>query len=249
MMSLPRVSVAADAVGVAKLAADVVELTLTARPAAVLALPTGRTPIPLYEELVARYRARRIDFSRALVFNLDEWVGVAPDDAGSFTRFMDEHFFSKVTVPVPNRFIQNGNAPDLEAECRRYEELIREAGGLDLVVLGLGHNGHIGFNEPGTPFDSRTHIVQVTPETRRANAYAFSGREPPSLGLSMGIGTILNAREVLLLVTGADKAGILARALGGPIDESMPATALRGHPALHVIADRSAATASEPARG
>ena len=228
--SVPTLHLADDANGVATIAADIVASTIERRPDAVLALPTGRTPIPLYHELAVRYRAGRIDFARARAFNLDEWVGVPPRADGSFTRFMDEHLFSQVNLPRENWSILNGLAADLEAECRRYEVALQAAGGLDLAILGLGRNGHIGFNEPGTPFDSRTHVVDVMADTRRANAYMFSDREPPARGLSMGIATILGARVILLLVIGREKAAILARALNGPVDESVPERFFSGTP-------------------
>jgi glucosamine-6-phosphate deaminase len=240
-MAGPIVRVADDTAGVAQLAADVVEATIRQKPNAVFAMPTGRTPVPLYRELARRYQDGRLDFSKTRVFNLDEWVGVASDDDGSFAQFMNEHFYSRVNVPPYQRAIPNALAMDLDAECRHYEELIQAAGGLDLAILGLGGNGHIGFNEPGTSFQSHTHVVELMPETLAANRFMFANREPPNRGLSMGIATILEARRVLMLVTGGEKASILACALNGPIDESVPASALQRHPAVEVVVDRAAA--------
>src|SRR5579884_4063095 len=225
----PTLLVAGDAGEAARLVADLVEELIRKRPDAVLALPTGRTPLPLYDELARRYRAGRIDFARVRTFNLDEWVGIRPDSPSSYAAFMREHLFSRVNIRPENCHIPDGSAPDLDAECARYERLIREAGGIDLAILGIGHNGHIGFNEPGTSFEVRTHVAQVTPETRASNRWTFATDDVPSRAITVGIATILDAREIILMATGADKAEVLARALNGEIDPSVPASALRLH--------------------
>ncbi len=240
-MPRPTIQVLPDPLAVARAAADVVARVIQRRPTAALALPTGRTPVPLYAELVERFRAGRIDFGRVRGFNLDEWVGVAPTDAGSYAAFMERYFYSGVNVPPANRFIPNGIALDLEEECQRYEAAIRAAGGIDLAILGIGNNGHIGFNEPGTPFSIRTHVAVVAEETRRANAYSFADGRVPERAITVGIATILDATEILLLATGPEKAEALARALDGPIDPAIPASALQRHPRVNVIADAAAA--------
>lgn len=240
-MTKPSVTVAADAAHAAAIAADLLEDLIRAQPEAVLALPTGRTPLPLYDELAARYRAGRIDFSRVRTFNLDEWVGIPPGSPGSYAAFMAEHLFSRVNLRPENCHIPDGMAADLDAECSRYDRLIREAGGIDLAVLGIGQNGHIGFNEPGTAFETRTHVARVTPETRQSNLWSFPNGDVPTTAITVGIATILEARQVVLLVTGAEKAAILSRALTGGIDPGVPASALRLHPNARVIADVEAA--------
>ncbi|HEX5414236.1 MAG TPA: glucosamine-6-phosphate deaminase [Chloroflexota bacterium] len=245
-MSNPRVIVADSATDVAARAADHVEAVIARRPTAVLVLPTGRTPVELYRELKRRYAAGRIDFGQVRTFNLDEWVGVAPDEPGSYAGFMTEQLFSRVNLSAENCHIPNGLAPDLDAECRRYDELIRQVGGVDLAILGIGGNGHIGFNEPGTSPLVRTHAATVEPSTQLANAYAFDGRPVPSRALTMGIATILEAREILLLATGAEKAEILLRALTGPITEGVPASILRRHSNVSVLADKLAAAQLPP---
>ncbi len=240
--SPPVLEVVRDAAAVAHAAADEIQELITGRPAAVLALPTGRTPLPLYAELRRRYQAGHIDFGQVQTFNLDEWVGLGPDHAGSYARFMREQLFSHVNLRPENCHLPNGLAPDLAAECAAYEELIQRAGGFGLAVLGIGRNGHIGFNEPGTPFDSRTHVALVTEETREANRWSFPpGVDPPDRAITVGIATLLEAERILLLVTGAEKAAALERALRGPVDPLVPASALQLHPRVRVIADAAAA--------
>lgn len=230
-----------SAENVAIQAADHVEALIARRPDVVLTLPTGRTPVALYREIKRRYAAGRIDFSRVCTFNLDEWVGVAPDEPGSYAGFMAEHLYSRVNLRPENCHIPDGRAVDLDAECRRYDDRIALAGGSDLAILGIGRNGHIGFNEPGTSFLARTHVTTVEPSTQRANAYAFEGRPVPSQAITMGIATILEAGEILLLATGPEKAEILLRAFTGPVSEDVPASILRRHPNVTVLVDHAAA--------
>lgn len=234
--------VVADGDAVSSAAADVIEELIDSRPAAVLALPTGRTPIALYRELVRRFRAGKTDWSAARAFNLDEWVGVSPDAVSSYAWFMADHLFSHVNIRPENCFIPNGMAVDLDAECLAYEKAIESVGGIDLAVLGLGRNGHIGFNEPGTSFDTRTHVGTVAEDTRRSNAYTFADGAPPDHAITVGISTIMKARRILLVVTGADKAAILETALVGPIDKSVPASILQRHDDVLVVADVAAAS-------
>ncbi|MGH2458393.1 MAG: glucosamine-6-phosphate deaminase [Chloroflexota bacterium] len=242
----PALSIAEDPSGAAQVVADLLEDLIRVRPDASLALPTGRTPLRLYDELAERYRAGRIDFRAARAFNLDEWVGVTGNAPGSYARFMNEHLFSRVNLAPTRRAIPDGLAPDLTAECARYERRIHEAGGIDLAILGIGRNGHIGFNEPDTPFDSRTHVVEVTAETRVANRWSFPDGEVPTKAITVGIATILGARQVVLLATGAAKADVLRRLLDGPIDPAFPASALRLHPRVQVVADALAARTNRP---
>jgi glucosamine-6-phosphate deaminase len=217
---------------------------LTANPKLVMGLPTGNTPIPMYRALVRAYERGEADFSQATTFNLDEFAGLGPDDPGSYRAFMNAVFFSRVNVHPTRVHLPDGLARNWRREVARYEQEISDAGGLDLVVLGLGGNGHIGFNEPGPVLDARTHRVALHPASRRANAHLFGGRvkNVPTHALSMGIGTILNAKRVLLLATGAAKASIVARALAGPLTTRVPASLLQTHPDVVVVLDREAAS-------
>jgi glucosamine-6-phosphate deaminase len=238
-----KIRLFASAKAAARALARDVAKSIDANPRLVLGLPTGRTPILLYRELVTLYRAQRVDFSTTTTFNLDEFVGIGPGDSRSYRSFMRSHLFDHVNVPPRRIQFLDGAADDTAAECRRYERAIRSAGGIDLQVLGLGSNGHIGFNEPGDGLIARTHRTTLTPATRRANASLFGNRlnEVPRDGLSMGMATILHARRIVLLATGAAKAACVARAVHGPITPRVPASLLQLHPAVEVWLDRAAA--------
>jgi glucosamine-6-phosphate deaminase len=226
-------------------AASLVLGELARHPALVLGLPTGETPIPLYRALVRAYSEGRADFSHATTFNLDEFVGLGRGDAGSYRSFMEAHLFDHVNLRAAHAHVPDGRANDWRHEVVRYEKRIARAGGLDLIVLGVGRNGHLGFNEPAEELQARTHRVALCSGTRRANAQRFGGRwqDVPTHGLSMGIGTILRARRAVLLATGGTKARIVARALTGPITTRVPASLLQAHPDVVVILDRAAAAA------
>jgi len=225
-----------------RLAAEVAA-AITAHPDVVLGLPAGRTPVPFYRELVKRCLEDDIDCSRVTTFNLDEFVGIDDDDLRSYRAFMERHLTDHVNLSPRRTHLLNGRAPDLEAECRRYERAIHRAGGIDLQILGLGANGHIAFNEPGASLVARTHRVRLTPATRRANAALFRGRAAavPREGLSMGVATILQARRLVLLATGAGKARCVARAVEGPLTPRVPASVLQLHRHAEVWLDQAAA--------
>jgi glucosamine-6-phosphate deaminase len=227
----------------ASAAAAVLLRRLGEQPSLVIGLPTGHTPIPFYQSLVRAYRGGRADFSRATTFNLDEFAGLGAGDPGSYHAYMTAHLFAQVNLSPARTHLLNGQSADWRAECLRYERRIATAGGLDVVVLGIGHNGHLGFNEPADTLTARTHRVALRPGTRRANAPLFDNRwqSVPTHALSMGIGTILNARCAVLLATGAAKARIVARALAGPITPRVPASLLQVHPHVVVVLDRDAA--------
>jgi glucosamine-6-phosphate deaminase len=212
-------------------------------PMLVLGLPTGRTPIPLYRELVRLHRARRVDFSRTTTFNLDEFVGILPEDPRSYRAFMHQHLFDHVNVEGRRIQFLNGAAADTSAECERYERAIQRAGGIDLQVLGLGTNGHIGFNEPARALVSRTHRTRLTPATRKANAALFGhrARAVPREALSMGMATILHARRVVLFATGTSKAACVERTVRGPITPRTPASFLQLHRHVELWLDGAAA--------
>jgi glucosamine-6-phosphate deaminase len=212
-------------------------------PSLVLGLPTGRTPIPLYRELIRLNRAGRLDCSRVRTFNLDEFLGVAPDDPHSYRAYMQRHFFDHVNIVPGHIHFLDGISGDVARECRRYERAIERAGGLDLQILGLGTNGHIGFNEPASALNARTHRTHLRAATRRANTGLFGGRirAVPREALSMGMATILHARRIVLMATGATKARAVARMVLGPVTPRVPASFLQLHRHAEVWLDQAAA--------
>lgn len=222
-------------------AAGIITSLLQTNPAAVLGLATGSTPVGIYKELVSSYRKGLVSFRQATTFNLDEYVGLADDHPESYHAYMRDHLFQHIDLPEKNAHIPNGNAPDLAQECQRYNQLIRQAKQIDLQILGLGHNGHIGFNEPDHALNSETHVVDLEDATREANARFFpSIAEVPKQALTMGVGTILKAKTILFVVQGTDKAKIVHRALTGPISTECPASLLQTHPNLVVMLDKDA---------
>lgn len=224
----------------ARLVAD----RIRSKPDLVLGCATGRTMEGIYDELVTVAAAESISFARVSTFNLDEYVGIAPTDDGSYRAYMERYLFSRVDIDRSNTHVPNGAAADLEAEAAVYEANIRARGGIDLQLLGLGSNGHIGFNEPLSGFRSRTRVQPLAPHTREQNAGQFGGDADavPRSALTMGVGTILDSREALLVVTGEHKAEILARSLEGPLTGSITATALQLHANCHAIVDEAAAS-------
>ena len=238
-----RLIVVRDYEELSREAARLVARRLLERPDLVLALPTGDTPIGMYRELVRLHREGLVDFSRATTFNLDEYLGIPPDHPQSFKSYMRQHLWDHVNLRKENVHIPSSLPKNPDQECAHYESLIQEAGGIDLAVLGLGTNGHIGFNEPGTPFESLTHVAELSEETRKREAQAFGGLEHvPTQAITMGIKTIMLAREVLLLVSGEEKREALFRALTGAISLEVPGSVLQLHHALTVLSDRAAAS-------
>ena len=226
----------------AVLTAEIIARELVLNPCLVMGLATGRTMERVYAHLVRLHRENGLDFSRCRTFNLDEYVGIPRCDPGSYHHYMEERLFRPVNLLPEQVALPDGMAADLPAECRRYEALIKQAGGIDLLLLGLGQTGHIGFNEPPTAFDSRTHEARLLLLTRTQNADRFGGnaRAVPATALTMGIGTILEAKRCLLLVTGAKKAAILAQVLEGPVTPLVPGSALQRHPDCQVVVDEAA---------
>ncbi|MDB4982623.1 MAG: nagB [Myxococcales bacterium] len=225
---------------VAAAGAEAVARLVRARPGAVLGLPTGATARPVYAELVRRHRDEGLSFARATTFNLDEYVGVAPEHPGSFRRYMEDAFFSLVDLPPERAHVPDGFARDVPAACDAYEAAMAAAGGLDLVLLGLGEDGHIAFNEPTSSFASRTRIKTLSASSRAANQTAF-GAPIPAHVITMGLATILDARRCVLLATGARKAAAFAAMVEGPLTAMLPASALQLHGHALVIADEAAA--------
>ena len=212
-------------------------------PGLVLGLPTGRTPLGLYAELARLSASEQVDWSDVRTFNLDEFVGVTPAEPGSYRAFMQKHLFQHVNIRQSNIGFLDGSALDMTAECQRYERAIAEAGGIDLLVLGIGGNGHIGFNEPAEALAARTHLVTLDAPTRAANALWFEGdlSRVPREALTMGMATILRARAIVLIATGEAKAEAVRAMLYGGVTTAVPASFLQLHPQVNVLLDQSLA--------
>lgn len=217
---------------------------LQATPRLVLGLPTGRTPLPLYRALAARHAEGESDYAQATTFNLDEFVGIEPAHPGSYRSYMHEQLFKHVNLSRRRTHFLDGRAPDLDAECARFEDSILRAGGIDLQILGIGENGHIGFNEPAPVLSPWSHRVTLTLASRRANAGFFGGslRDVPREALSMGVSTIMHARAIVLVATGLGKAEIIAKTVTGPITTRIPASLLQLHHNVEILLDDAAAS-------
>lgn len=207
-----------------------------------LGLATGSTPTGLYQELIKDHQLNGTSYQQVNTFNLDEYIGVPKKDHHSYHYFMCEKLFEHIDIPLGQTHIPDGTAKDFAKECTRYEQFIHEHGGIDLQVLGIGQNGHIGFNEPGTSFDSRTHIIDLAESTRKANSRFFASLDDvPRQAITMGIATIMDSREIFLLVSGTAKAEALARLMEGEVSEEFPASVLKKHPNVTIFADKEAA--------
>jgi len=226
-----------------KTAARVVAKTLNAKPNAVLGLATGSTPLSLYQELVRMHKDEGLDFSQVTTFNLDEYVGLKIDHPQSYHYFMNENLFQHINVPAANIHIPSGTTDNYEAFCNWYERRIVECGGIDLQVLGIGSDGHIAFNEPSSSLGSRTRIKTLAKPTIEDNARFFdSAEEVPIYAITMGVGTILEARKILLLANKESKAPAITAAIEGPVTSLCTASALQLHPDTMFILDRAAAS-------
>lgn len=226
----------------AALVARIIAHDLRANPHLVLGLATGVTMERVYRQLVTLHKEQHLDFSLCSTFNLDEYVGLFPSDPNSYRHYMDEHLFRRVNIDPRNTHLPNGMAADLEAECRHYEGLIQRFGGIDLQLVGIGKAGHIGFNEPLSALRSRTRVKALTPTTLQQNAPLFGGEEQvPRRAITMGVGTIIEARRCILLATGDSKAAVMAKAVEGPITSMVTASALQLHPRCTVVVDEEAA--------
>ncbi|MBB6283284.1 glucosamine-6-phosphate deaminase [Geobacillus subterraneus] len=231
----------ADYTDMSRQAARMIIEQVKEKPTAVLGLATGSTVLGVYHELVADHRQCGTSYQFVRTVNLDEYVGLGPDHPNSYRYYMNEHLFSNLDIPLDETHVPDGLAADLDEECRRYEQLIDALGGIDLQLLGIGRNGHIGFNEPGTPFSSTTHVVELAASTREANARFFPSLDDvPHYAITMGIATILRSRRIVLLASGAEKAAALARLFGGVISPELPASALHLHPDVTIVADQKA---------
>lgn len=223
-------------------AANLLRRQIQSKPASVLGLATGSTPIPVYAALVKMHERGELDFSGVVTFNLDEYVGLAPGHACSYREFMRQHLFGKVNVAPKNIHFPDGLAKDVPAHCAAYEAAIVRAGGIDLQLLGIGRDGHIGFNEPSSSLASRTRIKTLTPQTVKDNAKCFGSPDKvPRHVITMGVGTIMDARRCLLMATGEAKADVVGRLAEGPLTADVPASILQMHPACTLVVDEPAA--------
>lgn len=231
-----RIIEAKDYTDLSRKAANVISAQVILKPNAVLGLATGSTPIGTYEQLIEWYKKGDVDFSQTHSINLDEYVGLTGENDQSYRYFMNKTFFQHINIKEENTYVPNGVAEDLEAECKRYDALIAEMGGIDLQLLGIGHNGHIGFNEPGNAFEKMTHIVELGESTIQANSRFFSSMdEVPRKAITMGIKSIMQAKKLLLVANGPDKKAIVEKALYGPVTPEVPASILQLHPNLTVV--------------
>jgi glucosamine-6-phosphate deaminase len=243
----PEIVVLTDAEAAARAVAKRIAAAVAAKPDVVLGLATGNTPRRVYDLLVEAHAQRRLSFARVTSFNLDEYCGLPADHPSTFLAYMREKLFSLVDIDASKAHLPDGSAVDPDAVAAAYEASIAKAGGIDLQLLGIGQNGHIGFNEPGSSAISRTRLVSLSPLTLAANAADFpSGEMPPPHAITMGIATILDAREIILLATGAGKAAALEAAINGPVSENCPASFLRLHPHVTIVCDIAAYPAAAP---
>lgn len=222
-------------------AANIISAQVIMKPNCVLGLATGSTPIGTYDQLVEWYNKGDLDFSEVTTVNLDEYKGLPRTNDQSYYYFMHQHLFDRVNIDPERTNVPNGMEPDAEKECGRYEELIRSLGGVDLQLLGLGHNGHIGFNEPGEAFEKETHCVDLTESTIEANKRFFaSADDVPKQAYTMGIKTIMQAKKILIVVNGENKADIVERAFFGPVTPEVPASILQLHNDVMLVGDEAA---------
>ncbi|MGG4090539.1 glucosamine-6-phosphate deaminase [Paenibacillus lautus] len=222
-------------------AANQISSLLHTNPRATLGLATGSTPVGLYNKLIEMNRQGLVSFAQTTTYNLDEYVGLPENHPESYRTFMNEKFFNHVDIQIERTHVPNGNATNPEEECLNYDKMLEEFGPVDLQLLGLGHNGHIGFNEPGESLSGGTHVVELQEKTRNANARFFPTLDDvPTHAITMGVATIMKARQILLLVRGEDKAEIVHRALKGPITTECPASLLQCHPNVVVLLDQGA---------
>ena len=239
----PQIVVCANASEASLATAQLISDAVAANPKTVLGLATGGTPVGAYRELVRQHKEEGLDFSQACSFNLDEYIGLGPDHPQSFRYFMQSQLFDLINIDPNATHVPNGLVSDIAAHAQQYEEQIRESGGIDLQLLGIGNNGHIAFNEPGSAIDSRTREVDLTPDTIDANARFFDSIDDvPKRAITMGIGTICEAARIVLMATGQAKSSAIQAAIEGPRDLSNPASLLQGHSDLTFVLDQAAAS-------
>ena len=221
--------------------ANIIARAMIDRPNCILGLATGSTPVGMYKRLIEMNRASWIDFSRVTTFNLDEYYPISPENSQSYRYFMNENLFNHVNIDKKNTYVPNGNATDAEAECKAYDAMIENSRGIDIQVLGIGINGHIGFNEPDENLITGTHLTALTESTIEANARFFDSKdEVPRHTLTMGIGSIMRARKIILLASGKNKHDAVMKLLDGKLTTACPATMLKLHPDVILICDEAA---------
>ncbi|MVB10045.1 Glucosamine-6-phosphate deaminase 1 [Caprobacter fermentans] len=232
---------APDYPAMSRKAANIISAQVILKPDSVLGLATGSTPLGVYRQLVDWYGKGDLDFSRVHSVNLDEYVGLPPDHSRSYSYYMRNYFFSHVNIGPENTNVPDGMAADLDAECERYDRLIESLGGIDLQLLGIGSTGHIGFNEPNEDFDKKTHKVRLKQATIDANSRFFESADAvPRFAVTMGIKAMMQAKKILLIASGEEKAEVLCRSLFGPVTPEVPASILQMHPCVTVVADDAA---------
>lgn len=222
-------------------AANIISAQVILKPASVLGLATGSSPIGTYKQLIDWYNKGDLDFSQITSVNLDEYVGLNPDNDQSYRYFMNHNFFNHININKERTFVPDGTQLDADKACDAYNQIIRDVGGVDLQLLGLGRNGHIGFNEPGDTFEAETHCVELAPSTIEANKRFFASEaDVPRRAYTMGIKTIMQARKIIVVVSGEDKADIMPAILEGPITPKVPASILQLHTDVTIVADEAA---------
>ena len=238
-----RVIIVKDTEEMGKKAADLIAEEMKKKTSFVLGLATGSTPLPLYKDFIKRNKVEEMDFSTVITFNLDEYIGLEPTHNQSYRHFMNENLFDHVNILKKNTHVPNGMAEDIDASCQEYEKMIEEIGGIDYQVLGIGANGHMGFNEPGSSLGSLTRIKTLTEETISDNARFFKRKENvPMQAITMGIGTIMKSRKIVLLAAGANKADAIRAALEDPITSMSPSSALQLHRFVTYVITEDCAT-------
>ena len=241
-----RIIEAQDYKDMSRKAANIISAQMILKPESVIGLATGSTPIGVYDQLTEWYNIGDLDFSKIHTVNLDEYKGIDAENKQSYHYFMNQHLFSRVNIELQNTFVPDGMNENQDEECQRYEKLIAGLGGVDLQLLGLGHNGHIGFNEPAEVFVKQTHCVSLSEKTIQANQRFFeSKKQVPKQAYTMGIGTIMRCRKILVVVSGKDKAEILKQVIQGPVTPEVPGSILQFHPDCTIIADEDALSAMD----
>ena len=227
-------------------AANLIAAQIILKPDSILGLATGSSPVGTYEHLVEMYENGDLDFSQVTTVNLDEYKGLAGSDEQSYRYFMNTHLFHKININHANTYVPNGTEPDAEKACQAYNELLHKIGPADIQILGLGHDGHIGFNEPSDHFENETHCVDLTETTIQANKRFFdSEKDVPKQAYTMGIGTIMRCKKLIVVVSGKDKASILKQVIQGPVTPEVPGSILQFHPDCIIIADEDALSEME----
>jgi len=238
-----KVVVTKDYDEMSKKAAEIIADAIKNKPGLVLGLATGSTPMGCYQELIRMHREEGLDFSKVVTFNLDEYVGLAPTHPQSYRYFMNENLLNHVNIKMENTHVLSGISNEPQRTCKEFEEAIRRSGGIDLQLLGIGANGHIAFNEPNSPFESRTRVVNLSEQTVKDNARFFKSiDEVPRQALSMGMETIMEVRKIVLLASGGGKAEAVAKSVEGPVTTQVPASLLKEHPDCTFILDEAAAS-------